>query len=170
MRPAYGAFVDAGAYSVASLSPELFLRRRADEVTTSPIKGTVPREAGPQALRRSAKDAAENVMIVDLMRNDLGRVARTGTVHVADLLTVEPHPGVWHLVSTVTARVDGDDAALLRATFPPGSVTGAPKVRAMQAIADLEHHAAWRLHRGDRLREPVVGAGVQRGDPHVRDR
>ena len=140
LRPGHGAFVDAGTHSVASLSPELFLRRRADQVTTSPIKGTVPREAGPQALRRSAKDAAENVMIVDLMRNDLGRVARTGTVHVADLLTVEPHPGVWHLVSTVTARVEGNDADLLRATFPPGSVTGAPKVRAMQAIVDLEDH------------------------------
>jgi len=77
-------------------------------------------------------------MIVDLMRNDLGRVARTGTVHVAELLSVEPHPGVWHLVSTVTARVDAGDAELLRATFPPGSVTGAPKLRAIRAIADLE--------------------------------
>ncbi len=139
LRPAYGAFIDTGAYAVASLSPELFLRRRADEVTTSPIKGTVPRSQPPETLRRSAKDAAENVMIVDLMRNDLGRIARTGSVHVAELLSVEPHPGVWHLVSTITARLDGSDADLLRATFPPGSVTGAPKVRAMQAIAELEH-------------------------------
>ena len=138
LRPAYAAFVDTGSRVVASLSPELFLRRRADEVTTSPIKGTLPRTEAPEALRRSTKDAAENVMIVDLMRNDLGRVARTGSVHVAELLSVEPYPGVWHLVSTVTARVDGDDADLLRATFPPGSVTGAPKVRAVEAIADLE--------------------------------
>ena len=138
LRPAYGAFVDTGSRAVASLSPELFLRRRADEVTTSPIKGTLPRTEAPEALRRSTKDAAENVMIVDLMRNDLGRVAQTGSVHVAELLSVEPYPGVWHLVSTVIARVEGDDADLLRATFPPGSVTGAPKVRAVEAIADLE--------------------------------
>ena len=138
LRPAHAAFVDTGSRAVASLSPELFLRRRADEVTTSPIKGTLPRTEAPEALRRSTKDAAENVMIVDLMRNDLGRVAQTGSVHVAELLSVEPYPGVWHLVSTVTARVDGDDADLLRATFPPGSVTGAPKVRAVEAIADLE--------------------------------
>src|SRR6266536_1663372 len=138
LRPAHAAFVDTGSRAVASLSPELFLRRRADEVTTSPIKGTLPRTEAPEALRRSTKDAAENVMIVDLMRNDLGRVAQTGSVHVAELLSVEPYPGVWHLVSTVTARVDGDDADLLRATFPPGSVTGAPKVRAVEAIAELE--------------------------------
>jgi para-aminobenzoate synthetase / 4-amino-4-deoxychorismate lyase len=135
LRPAYGAYVDAGDRAVVSMSPELFLRQRGDLVTTSPIKGTA---LSADALRRSAKDAAENVMIVDLMRNDLSRVARTGTVHVSDLLSVEPHPGVWHLVSTVTARVDADGTELLRATFPPGSVTGAPKLRAMRAIADLE--------------------------------
>jgi para-aminobenzoate synthetase/4-amino-4-deoxychorismate lyase len=172
LRPAYGAFVDTGAYSVASLSPELFLRRRGDQVTTSPIKGTVPRRQGPLALRRSAKDAAENVMIVDLMRNDLGRVARTGSVHVAELLSLEPHPGVWHLVSTVTASVDGDDADLLRATFPPGSVTGAPKVRAMQAIAELESAAravytgaigfaspSWGLEFSVAIRTFEIGSG-----------
>ena len=141
LRPAYGAFVDAGTFAVASLSPELFLCRRGDEVTTSPIKGTVPRSQPAQALRRSTKDIAENVMIVDLMRNDLGRVAETGSVGVARLLSVEPHPGVWHLVSTVTAQVRADDAALLRATFPPGSVTGAPKLRAIEAIAALEDSA-----------------------------
>jgi para-aminobenzoate synthetase/4-amino-4-deoxychorismate lyase len=140
LRPAYGAFVDAGDRAVVSMSPELFLRRRGDLVATSPIKGTA---LSADTLRRSAKDAAENVMIVDLMRNDLSRVARTGTVQVSDLLSVEPHPGVWHLVSTVTARVDADGADLLRATFPPGSVTGAPKLRAMRAIADLEAQ-----HRG----------------------
>jgi para-aminobenzoate synthetase/4-amino-4-deoxychorismate lyase len=138
LRPAYGAFVDGADHAVASLSPELFLRRRGDLVTTSPIKGTAPETVAPHVLRASAKDIAENVMIVDLMRNDLGRVARTGTVHVAELLSVEPHAGVWHLVSTVTGRVDAGDAELLRATFPPGSVTGAPKVRAVRAIADLE--------------------------------
>jgi para-aminobenzoate synthetase / 4-amino-4-deoxychorismate lyase len=135
LRPVYGAFIDAGSRAVAGLSPELFLRRRGDLVTTSPIKGTA---LSAQALQRSAKDAAENVMIVDLMRNDLGRVARTGTVHVSELLSVEPHPGLWHLVSTVTARVDAGDTELLQATFPPGSVTGAPKLRALEAIAALE--------------------------------
>jgi para-aminobenzoate synthetase/4-amino-4-deoxychorismate lyase len=135
LRPAYGAFVDAGDRTVVSMSPELFLRRRGDRVTTSPIKGTA---LSAEVLRRSAKDAAENVMIVDLMRNDVSRVARTGTVHVTNLLSVEPHPGVWHLVSTVTARVDVSTVELLRATFPPGSVTGAPKLRAIRAIADLE--------------------------------
>jgi para-aminobenzoate synthetase/4-amino-4-deoxychorismate lyase len=135
LHPAYGAFVDAGERAVVSMSPELFLRRRGDLVATSPIKGTA---LSADTLRRSTKDAAENVMIVDLMRNDLSRVARTGTVQVSDLLSLEPHPGVWHLVSTVTARVDVDGADLLRATFPPGSVTGAPKLRAMRAIADLE--------------------------------
>jgi para-aminobenzoate synthetase/4-amino-4-deoxychorismate lyase len=139
LAPAYGAFVDLGdGRSVVSLSPELFLRRHGDLVTSSPIKGTAPRSVPAAVLRRSAKDAAENVMIVDLMRNDLSRVARIGTVRVPELLSVEPHPGVWHLVSTVTARVDADDAELLAATFPPGSVTGAPKLRAMRAIADLE--------------------------------
>ena len=135
LRPVYGAFVDASGHAVASLSPELFLRRIGDLVTTSPIKGTA---LSADVLRRSAKDAAENVMIVDLMRNDLGRVARTGTVHVAELLGIEPHPGVWHLVSTVTARVDAGDVELLEATFPPGSVTGAPKLRAMRVIDELE--------------------------------
>lgn len=144
LRPAFGAFVDAGDTALASLSPELFLRRRGRSVTTAPIKGTWPRGAsdpgGAEALRHSAKDAAENVMIVDLMRNDLGRVCETGSVRAAGLLEVQPHPGVWHLVSTVTGTLRetvGDDE-LLRATFPPGSVTGAPKLRAVQAIAELE--------------------------------
>jgi len=144
LQPAFGAYAEADGRAVASLSPELFLRRRGRDVVTSPIKGTWPRpaddSAGAQALRRSAKDAAENVMIVDLMRNDLGRVCETGTVRAVSLLDVQPHPGVWHLVSTVAGRLPdgvGDDE-LLRATFPPGSVTGAPKLRAVEAIESLE--------------------------------
>ncbi|HJQ41817.1 MAG TPA: aminodeoxychorismate synthase component I [Jatrophihabitantaceae bacterium] len=145
LRPAYGAFVAAADGALISLSPELFLRRRAREVVTSPIKGTRPRDntrAGADELRGSVKDAAENVMIVDLMRNDLGRVCVTGTVAASSLLHVEPHPGVWHLVSTVrgTLREDVDDGQLLRATFPPGSVTGAPKLRAVEVIARLEQY------------------------------
>lgn len=141
LRPSYGAFVDGGDRAVVGLSPELFLRRRGREVTSSPIKGTRPRTAeGHDELRRSVKDAAENVMIVDLVRNDLGRVCETGSVVVESLLDVQPHPGVWHLVSTVHGRVrdNVDDTALLAATFPPGSVTGAPKHRAQQVIADVE--------------------------------
>jgi para-aminobenzoate synthetase/4-amino-4-deoxychorismate lyase len=136
LAPRFGAYLDG----VVSLSPELFLRRRGRQLRTEPIKGTLPRSAQPAALRRSAKDAAENVMIVDLMRNDLGRVCVTGSVRPVALLDVQPHPGVWHLVSAVEGRLPADagDAAVLRAMFPPGSVTGAPKLRALRAIGELE--------------------------------
>ena len=115
---------------MASLSPELFLCRRGDLVTSSPIKGTLPLYAPPSALRASSKDVAENVMIVDLVRNDLGRVAVTGSVTVPELLVVRPAPGVWHLVSTVSAQVPIElpTSALLDATFPPASITGTPKI------------------------------------------
>lgn len=138
--PARAAFL-AGAWgAVASLSPELFLRRRGEDVTSSPIKGTLPRHADPAALRASVKDVAENIMIVDLVRNDLGRVSRTGSVTVPELLAVRPAPGVWHLVSTVAARVPVDvpTRALLEATFPPASVTGTPKQRARDLLRQWE--------------------------------
>lgn len=123
-QPRFGAFVDGAV----SLSPERFLRRRGREVWTEPIKGTRPRvgltasrEAARKELAGSAKDAAEHVMIVDLMRNDLGRVCAYGTVR-AEAPRIEPHAGVWHLVSTVRGRLrDGvSDGELLRASFPPG--------------------------------------------------
>ncbi len=142
LQPVFGAYVQGADRTLAALSPELFLRRRGREVTTSPIKGTWPRgdSGGAGALRASVKDSAENVMIVDLMRNDLSRVCRIGSVRATSLLDVEEHPGVWHLVSTVAGELpEGtDDADLLRATFPPGSVTGAPKLRAVSAIGELE--------------------------------
>jgi para-aminobenzoate synthetase component I len=140
--PARAAYVAGDWGAVASLSPELFLRRRGEEVTSSPIKGTLPRHADPSALRASVKDVAENIMIVDLVRNDLGRVALTGTVTVPELLAVRPAPGVWHLVSTVSARVDVDvpTAAVLDATFPPASVTGTPKLRARELLSGWERH------------------------------
>ncbi len=155
LRPAYAGLVsgpstDGQLRMVMSFSPELFLRVRGRQVTTAPIKGTAPRTAaGKASLRSSAKDAAENVMIVDLMRNDLSRVCRPGTVAVDELLGVQPHPGVWHLVSTVHGELTSGvgTADLLRATFPPGSVTGAPKLAAQQGIAALETEAAWGLHR-----------------------
>ncbi|MEZ0341933.1 aminodeoxychorismate synthase component I [Mycobacterium sp. pV006] len=140
--PARAAYLAGDWGAVASLSPELFLCRRGESVTSSPIKGTLPRTAHPGALRASAKDVAENIMIVDLVRNDLGRVARTGTVTVPDLLAVRPAPGVWHLVSTVAAEVPADlpMGALLDATFPPASVTGTPKSRARQLLSRWEPH------------------------------
>jgi para-aminobenzoate synthetase component 1 len=138
--PARAAYVAGPWGAVASLSPELFLRRCGDVVTSSPIKGTLPLQASPSALRASVKDVAENIMIVDLVRNDLSRVAVTGTVSVPELLAVRRAPGVWHLVSTVSARVPVElpTSALLDAAFPPASVTGTPKLRARQLISKWE--------------------------------
>jgi len=133
--------------SVVSASPERFLRLQGDWVETRPIKGTRPRGKTPEEdevlaneLLSSAKDRAENMMIVDLERNDLGRVCRFGTVKVTELATLEVFPTVFHLTSTVEGRLkegkNGTD--LLKATFPGGSITGAPKVRAMEIIDELE--------------------------------
>ncbi|WP_211186501.1 aminodeoxychorismate synthase component I [Mycobacterium attenuatum] len=140
--PSRAAYVGGPWGAVASLSPELFLRRRGTAVTSSPIKGTLPLDAWPSALRASPKEVAENIMIVDLVRNDLGRVAVTGTVTVPELLVVRRAPGVWHLVSTVAAQVPADlpMSTLLDATFPPASVTGTPKLRARQLISQWEQH------------------------------
>jgi para-aminobenzoate synthetase / 4-amino-4-deoxychorismate lyase len=141
-RPRFGALVDG----LVSLSPERFLRREGRTVRAEPIKGTRPRcgdepeqSMARSELQASSKDAAEHVMIVDLMRSDLGRVCAFGTVS-AERPRIEAHAGVWHLVSTVAGRLrEGvDDGDLLRATFPPGSVTGAPKIQAMKVIAELE--------------------------------
>jgi para-aminobenzoate synthetase component 1 len=120
---------------VATASPELFLRRDGDRITSSPIKGT-----GRTASDLGEKDRAENVMITDLVRNDLGMVAVTGSVDVPELCVVEAHPGLVHLVSTVTAalRPDVGWADLLAATFPPGSVSGAPKSSALRIIGEVE--------------------------------
>ncbi|MFT4085746.1 MAG: aminodeoxychorismate synthase component I [Gordonia sp. (in: high G+C Gram-positive bacteria)] len=138
--PAKSAFLQGDWGAIASFSPESFLRRKGGRVTSSPIKGTLPADADPVLLAASEKDVAENVMIVDLVRNDLGRVAKTGSVTVPELLSVVGAPGVWHLVSTVAAELDdavGNDA-LLDATFPPASVTGTPKIRAAELIAEWE--------------------------------
>jgi para-aminobenzoate synthetase component 1 len=120
---------------VASASPERFLWRDGDIVRSSPIKGTAPVEAG-----LTEKDRAENLMIVDLVRNDLGRVCEWGSVHVPALFAVEHHPGLVHLVSTVEGRLRPGLgwADAIDATFPPGSVTGAPKLAALDVIAQLE--------------------------------
>jgi para-aminobenzoate synthetase/4-amino-4-deoxychorismate lyase len=139
LAPDRAAYLEGPWGAIASLSPELFLERHGRRVRTAPIKGTRP-AGGREELERSAKDRAENTMIVDLMRNDLGRVCVPGSVAVTALAQARPHTGVWHLVSEVegTLRDGTGDGALLRATFPPGSVTGAPKVAAMDVISELE--------------------------------
>lgn len=133
----YAAVVSApsAGVHVASASPELFLHRDGDLVESGPIKGTAATEAG-----LSHKDRAENVMIVDLVRNDLGRVAAIGSVTVPSLLRIEQHPGLVHLVSTVAARLRPGAGwpELIAATFPPGSVTGAPKSSALTILRRLE--------------------------------
>ena len=142
LAPDRAAYLEGPWGAIASLSPELFLERRGRHVRTAPIKGTRP-ATGRAELEASAKDRAENTMIVDLMRNDLGRVCVPGSVRVTALAEAQAHTGVWHLVSEVEGRLrDGaGNGALLRATFPPGSVTGAPKVAAMNVIAELESSA-----------------------------
>ena len=145
----FAAYLGFGDVAVLSASPERFLRLDEDRRTieTRPIKGTRPRGLGPmhdaalgRALAESAKDRAENVMIVDLLRNDLSRVCRPGTVRVPELFAIEHHPTVHHLVSTVVGEIEPGAGAveLIRAAFPGGSITGAPKVRAMEIIAELE--------------------------------
>jgi anthranilate/para-aminobenzoate synthase component I len=138
----FGAFLDLpGGGALVSMSPELFLRVRPDgEASTRPIKGTRPSSVCASELERSEKDMAELAMIVDLMRNDLGRVARIGSVRVAEARVLETHATVHHGVADIRATLRDEIGwiELLGATFPPGSVTGAPKVRAMQVIDELE--------------------------------
>ena len=133
----HAALIRVGPWAVVSASPERFLYRQGDYIETRPIKGTA---VDARVLAASSKDQAENVMIVDLARNDLGRVCEYGSVRVPALCTVERHPGLHHLVSTVVGRLRPEvgTSGLLRATFPPASITGAPKPRVLQAIEDLE--------------------------------
>lgn len=143
----FSAFLDCGTFQIASSSPELFLRLSGAQVQTRPIKGTRPRSPDPNRdaqlayeLQTSAKETAELVMITDLLRNDLGRCCEFGSVHTPDLLRLERFPQVQHLVSTVEGRLRTRNTHLeaLAACFPGGSVTGAPKFRAMEIIEELE--------------------------------
>jgi para-aminobenzoate synthetase/4-amino-4-deoxychorismate lyase len=143
----YSALISTPERQILSLSPELFLTVKDGVATTRPMKGTARRgaHAGEDArlsqwLARDVKSRAENLMIVDLMRNDLGRIAEMGSVEVSDLFTVETYQTVLQMTSGVTARLkEGIDfSALIRAIFPPGSITGAPKLRAMEIIGELE--------------------------------
>ena len=164
------AFLAGPWGALASLSPELFLARRGRTVRSAPIKGTRPWDRRAE-LAASAKDRAENVMIVDLVRNDLGRVCRPGRVRVTALAEVRPHAGVWHLVSEVEGELaDGvRDADLVRAAFPPGSVTGAPKLAALDVIAELESTGREAYTGAIGLASPARRARAQRRHPHVRD-
>lgn len=138
----YGAYLGYEDFAIISNSPELFFRVTPDRrIVTRPIKGTRPLRQGMDAeLRDSIKDQAELNMIVDLERNDLGRVCRVGSVHVAEGRAIEVYPAVYHGIATIcgTLREDVTFVDLLRAMFPGGSVTGAPKIRAMQIIDELE--------------------------------
>lgn len=146
-RAGFGALIDTGDATILSLSPELFFALEGATLTCRPMKGTARRGATPvadaaaaAALAQDPKQRAENLMIVDLMRNDLARVARAGSVAVPRLFEVERYPTVHQLVSTVTAQIapETDALAVLAALFPCGSITGAPKIAAMQAIVEIE--------------------------------
>jgi para-aminobenzoate synthetase / 4-amino-4-deoxychorismate lyase len=146
-RVAYGALIHASDFDVLSLSPELFFRREGKHISTRPMKGTAPRGRTPREdarlktwLAMDEKQRAENLMIVDLLRNDLGRVAKIGSVEVTDLFTVETYRSVHQMTSGIAAELRSDMGLkdMLRALFPCGSVTGAPKVRAMEIIRELE--------------------------------
>jgi para-aminobenzoate synthetase component 1 len=143
----FASYINFAGVAIVSASPERFLKVQGDLVETRPVKGTRPRGNEPvedeslaQELIHSTKDRAENVMIVDLERNDLGRVCRYGTIKVTELAILETFPTVFHLTSTIVGRLrrGKSDVDLLKATFPGGSITGAPKVRAMEIIDELE--------------------------------
>jgi para-aminobenzoate synthetase/4-amino-4-deoxychorismate lyase len=135
----YGGVVGDGDSAIVSLSPELFLERKGSRLVARPMKGTLERQKPAAELLASEKDRAENLMIVDLLRNDLGRIATAGSVRVERLFEVEDYPSVWQMVSQISAEAPAASfREILRALFPCGSITGAPKIRAMQIAAELE--------------------------------
>jgi len=145
----FSAFIRLENAAILSVSPERFLQLSQGKIQSKPIKGTMPRSvnsaqdiANAQILKNSSKDRAENVMIVDLLRNDISKVCQAGSVVVPTLFDIESFPAVHHLVSTVEGKLDSkyDACDLLRAAFPGGSITGAPKIRAMEIIEQLEPH------------------------------
>lgn len=144
----YAAYIDLEDFTICSASPELFFRLDEDRLSSRPMKGTAARgltqrEDAAQAgwLRRSEKNRAENIMIVDMVRNDIGRIARLGSVAADDLFAVEKYPTVWQMVSTVSGETSAGLPDIFRALFPPASITGAPKPRTMEIIAELEPEA-----------------------------
>jgi len=144
-RGSYSAYLDLDRHVICSATPELFFRLSGEEIVTRPMKGTAPRglcwpddEAQARDLRASEKNRAENVMIVDMIRNDLGRIARTGTVKVRSLFDIERYPTLLQMTSTVAAETAAPVSEIIRALFPCASITGAPKVRTMEIIKELE--------------------------------
>lgn len=144
---AHAAFIEDEGRTILSFSPELFIQRTGNTLITRPMKGTAPRSPDPEtdrrlgeALHASEKNRAENLMIVDLLRNDLGRLALPGSVRAEPLFSLEKYPSVWTMTSTVQADIAPDTsfAEILRALFPCGSVTGAPKIAAMKRIQETE--------------------------------
>jgi para-aminobenzoate synthetase/4-amino-4-deoxychorismate lyase len=141
----YAAYLDTGRFVICSASPELFFKLDGNKIYSRPMKGTVQRgritvEDREQAdwLKASLKNRAENVMIVDMIRNDLGRIAQTGSVHVPDLFTIEKYPTLFQMTSTVQAKTEAPLTEIFSALFPCASITGAPKVSTMNIIAELE--------------------------------
>jgi para-aminobenzoate synthetase/4-amino-4-deoxychorismate lyase len=141
-----GAFLDCGTFAVCSASPELFFELNGKHIFARPMKGTRPRNADPAADRQllnqlvsSEKDKAENTMIVDMMRNDIGRIAEFGSVRVSGLFAIEPYPTVFQMTSTVEGKTKASLPQIFGALFPCASVTGAPKHRTMKIIRDLEN-------------------------------
>ena len=141
----YAAFLNLGSHAICSVSPELFFERHGNTITSKPMKGTRPccgdetaRLANRDELAASEKDRAENTMIVDMIRNDLGRIARSGSVETPSLFDIEEHPTVWQMTSTVRCQSDARLPEIFAAMFPCASITGAPKIRSMEIIHELE--------------------------------
>jgi para-aminobenzoate synthetase/4-amino-4-deoxychorismate lyase len=137
----YSAFIEARDFSIFSYSPELFFRKKGDKIKVKPMKGTIePGGKNALQLMNDPKNRSENLMIVDLLRSDLGRIARTGTVKTTKLFEVEKHETIYHMTSTVEAKIPRNLGLydLFSNIFPSGSVTGAPKIRTMQIIRELE--------------------------------
>lgn len=177
----YAAYIKDESRHILSFSPELFVERTGSTLRVKPMKGTTARHVDPvldqqaaHQLRHSAKDVAENIMIVDLLRNDLGKIAQTGTVEVTRLLDVEAYPSVWTMTSTIQAQSENHSVAqLLQALFPCGSITGTPKIASMRCIYDLEQRdrgiycgsVGWLAPNGD-LQLNVAIRTIEYHDDH----
>ncbi|MBP1989649.1 aminodeoxychorismate synthase component I [Paenibacillus eucommiae] len=136
----YSAYLNVGRYRILSVSPELFFHWNGDVIRTKPMKGTLPKSESKKALFESEKNRTENVMIVDLLRNDLGRIAKTGTIQVPKLFEIEEYPTLYQMTSTVEANTKPGTTLfdVFQAMFPCGSITGAPKISTMKIISSLE--------------------------------
>ncbi|MEZ2624624.1 aminodeoxychorismate synthase component I [Paenalcaligenes hominis] len=178
----YAAYIADESRHILSFSPELFVERTGSTLRVKPMKGTMARHVDPaldqhaaHQLRNSAKDVAENIMIVDLLRNDLGKIAQTGTVKVTRLLDVEAYPSVWTMTSTIQAQTENHSVAqLLQALFPCGSITGTPKIASMRCIHELEQRdrgvycgsIGWLAPNGD-LQLNVAIRTIEYQDDHT---